>query len=829
MFKLSSEGLARFCVRFPWLWVFLVLLTVLPAGYFCSRLTIQSDFKRLLPADKPSVITLNKILERVGGIGYLAIGVESEDYKASERFIDDLVAELKKLPKEYVRHIEYNSKDVRKFYEKNKYLYIDLEDLKTIDRRLARKIRHEKLNNNPLYFALEEDKADFDVSDIEAKYKGKTSKYDKYIDGYFFSQDRKLAAVLVQPSGSTTGTAFAKKLIRKIQGVVDELRPTTYHPTLRVSFGGKYQRILREYDQLIRDVLETLGLCLILVAVVIFLYFFRIRAIWLLTTSLVIGATWTFALTQIHIGYLNSQTAFLGSIIVGNGVNSGIFFLARYLEERRLGRMIAQALGVAYRTTWLGTFTAAITTSAAFGALSFSQIKGFSQFGFIGGIGMMLCWLAAYTILPPLLVISERAYPIVKKGRLVSKQWEFVFYPVGSLVAHSPKLIAGFGIFIAAASLGLAIRFLPDSLEYDFSKLKNKQKKTEVAGQSLDNRVRRIFDQNLAPAVILLDDEKQAEYVCDAVMQRESSYPVHERTIEHCTTLRSYLPEEQREKLKVLRRIRHRLNDDAIKLVQPKYRKEIDQFRREVKSIKKVRLKNLPPSIKRNYQELDGTVGRVVYVYPHPKARLSDGKRLMQFADMLSEVRLKDGSVVRMSGESAIFADLLRAVERDGPIATLLSFIAVSLLIILNFRRKRPIIYVLGGLLSGISILFGLQSIMEIRLNFFNFIALPVTFGIGVDYGVNLLQRYRFEGRGSMRRVLGTVGGTIFLCSLTTIIGYGTLTTATNQALASFGWLALLGEFACIFASIVIMPALLHSFDRKHQTLPEPFTEKRQP
>jgi hypothetical protein len=123
--------------------------------------------------------------------------------------------------------------------------------------------------------------------------------------------------------------------------------------------------------------------------------------------------------------------------------------------------------------------------------------------------------------------------------------------------------------------------------------------------------------------------------------------------------------------------------------------------------------------------------------------------------------------------------------------------------------------------------MLGLQSVFQIKLNFFNFIALPVTFGIGVDYGVNLLQRYKFEGRGSVRRVLGTVGGAIVLCSLTTIIGYGTLLTASNQALASFGWLALIGEVTCIFASIVVMPAILHSFDRRLQAVPEPFQEKR--
>lgn len=818
------EKLSKSFVRHPWRWLFAILLSMAPMAWLSSQLSIQSDFKTLLPENKPSVVALNRIVDRVGGVGNLAIAVECTDYKVTERFIEDLVAELKKLPRPYVRYIEYNSKGLRQFYTDNRYLFIDFKDLRQIRRRIAKKIRHEKLKNNPLYIALEDEKIDFNVSDIEDKYKKETEKYDGYTDGYYFGEGGKLAAVIIQPYGSATGTHFAKDLMAKVKGIVDGLKPSSYHPSMKVSFTGKYKRVLEEYNQLILDVLSTLALCLFLVAAILYLYFLRFRVIWLLTTPLLIGTIWTFGITKLHIGYLNSQTAFLGCIIVGNGVNSGIILLARYLELRRLGQTIEQAMVTAYSRTWLATFAAAITTSMAFAALGFSEIKGFTQFGFVGGIGMLLCWLATYLILPPLLVLSEKVLPIVRKSRFTSKQWEFVFYPVGSLVSHSPRLIALFGAFLVVLSAGLAIKFLPDSLEYDFSKLKNKPKK-EV-GLSLRLRVQNIFGKNLAPVMILLDDEKQAEYICDEVMKRETHLKNHEKTIDYCQTLQSYLPKDQDKKLVEIQKIQHLLQDNSLNFIDKKYRAEIDEFRKAV-DLRPLGLKDLPDQIRRNYQEMDGRLGRVVYVFPNPLVDLSNGRTLIQFSDTLSNIRLPDGNVVHMSGESAIFADLLRAIVHDGPIATLLSFLAVSICIIIMFRRRRPVTYVLGGLVTGVVLMLGLQAIFQVRLNFFNFIALPVTFGIGVDYGVNLLQRYKYEGRGSVRRVLGTVGGAIALCSMTTIIGYTTLLTATNQALASFGLLALFGELSCLFASIVIMPGVLHSFDRRLGAPPEKFKEKR--
>ncbi len=813
---LSSKKIAHSVCRYPFRWLAVIVATVLPAAFLSSQLSIKSDFKQLLPQDKPSVLALDRLMERVGGISSLIVAIECDDYRATERFINDLVPRLKKLPPQYVRYVEYNVTDLRNFYVKNKYLYADLNDLATIHDRLAKKIRYEKLRRNPFFIALDEDKVEFDVSDIEHKYESKTKKYDEYTDGYFFGEKGHLAAVVIRPYGSSTGTGFARELIDHVKKVVGEMNPSSYHPSMRVGLTGKFQDTVNEYGQLIRDVLSTLALCLVLVAVSLYLYFLRFRAIWLLTAVVAIGAVWTFALTRLAIGYLNSQTAFLGSIIVGNGVNYGIILFARYMEERRNNGGVEDSLATAIETTWAGTLTAAVTTSVSFAALGMSEIKGFTQFGFIGGIGMPLCWISTYLALPLLLVITEKILPIVR-GRFVSKQWEFLLYPVGVLVSNVPKLIAGVGIILAGIALTFAVRFLPNSLEYDFSKLRTKPN-IDPATQALKGRVQDIFGVSLSPVVVLLNKPSEAEYVCDAVMKREEGLQENKKTIDSCKTLQSYLPTQQPAKLKELAKIRKLLEDHSLNFVNPKYRKELDDFRAAV-NLKALAMEDLPDSIKRNFLELDGSLGKFAFVYSKPEANLNNGKTLIQFADTLSSIRLPDESVVRMSGEAAIFADLLKAVRHDGPIATVLAFLLVALAVIINFRKARTSSYVIAGLVLGVVYMMGIQAILRIKLNFFNFIAFPVTFGIGIDYGVNLLQRYRFEGTGSIRRVLGAIGGAIILCSITTVIGYATLLWAQSRALASFGWLALLGEIGCIFASIVIMPAFMQIADRRREKI----------
>jgi uncharacterized protein len=141
----------------------------------------------------------------------------------------------------------------------------------------------------------------------------------------------------------------------------------------------------------------------------------------------------------------------------------------------------------------------------------------------------------------------------------------------------------------------------------------------------------------------------------------------------------------------------------------------------------------------------------------------------------------------------------------------LLAFMAVWFLVLIVFRRLRPALTVFSGLLLGVAWLVGIAAAARVRVNFLNFVVLPITFGIGVDYAVNIIQRYRLEGRGSLPRVIRETGGAVALCSSTTIIGYSSLFSADNQALAGFGLLASLGELSCITAALIALPAFLLS------------------
>jgi predicted RND superfamily exporter protein len=215
---------------------------------------------------------------------------------------------------------------------------------------------------------------------------------------------------------------------------------------------------------------------------------------------------------------------------------------------------------------------------------------------------------------------------------------------------------------------------------------------------------------------------------------------------------------------------------------------------------------DLPEALARPFSERDGTRGKLLFIEPTSGKSDSDARYLIRFADAFRSTRLPTGEVIGGSGRAVVFADLIRAVVIDMPRALLVSFLATSL-VLLAFRRDHHSLRVLLAWGIGLAWLGGLVQVLGLRLNFLNFVAVPVTFGIGIDYAVNFVERHA-ESRDVLATLRST-GGAVILSSLTTILGYLVLLGSMNRAVASLGKLAVLGEVCCLSAALLVLPAVL--------------------
>ena len=784
-----------------------LLVTVL-GTWRSACLELRSGFSELLPRKAPSVLELRRIEGRMEGFSTLYVTIEGGEWKARQGFAEELAAALRQqLPAGLLSHIDFKVHEARAHFERNRHLYVELADLEAIRDRLRRKIDDER--ERRLLFDLEDrPPLAFDLSDLERKYKAKAAEYDHFPDGYFITPDKGLQALLLRLGGAG-GEEGAGHFITEVRRIVSELRPEARG--YQIQLGGDAFTAWEERARIVEDLLVVSLSCILLVVLVIVLYYRSRRSLIVIAAPVAVGVAAAFGMTELTIGHLNSNTAFLGSIIVGNGINFAIIFLARYVERRRLGDALHGALRLALRQTWLGTATAALAASVAYGSLMATSFRGFSQFGFIGGIGMLLCWLATFTVGPALLVALEARWP---SRTIAHKRFapQMAGRVAGFLGRHHGSLVAA-GLLLTALAIVAAASFYRDPFEYDFSKLRsrhNAEQGSAVVGAKVDTIFAGSRFSPGSPLVLLVDRPEQVGMLQRALLRKKAEGA----EIERIETADSLLPVEQAPKLAVLTEIRTLLDKKVTGWMNQAQRREAEKFR-PPDDLRVVGLADLPEILRRPFAEKDGRTGLMVYVYPVKGAVAFDGRRLLRFAEALRTLQLESGEVVQTSGLDLVLADILRAVVADGPPATTASLLGVLLLVGFAFRRWRARGVIAAALLVGVAWMAGVAALLELKVNMLNFVALPITFGVGVDYAVNLYRRYEHEGHGQMAEALWGTGGAVALCSLTTTIGYGSLLFADTQALNSFGLLAVLGELGTLAAALFWMPALVTWLDRR--------------
>ena len=812
------------------------LLVFVSSIVAASRLQLRSDFAELLPQDDPEIALLKGIGDRVGAPATLVIAVQGSDPLANERFAEAVVKGLQPLLGTDLRAIDYRPDAAQPFFERNKVLYADLIDLERIDDDLKKLLVSRK---NPAFIpfadadrAEKDDDPARDLTLLRDELEQRKKRAIEFPSGYYESQDRSVLAIVTWTRSSGTGDLSGFRIRDDVRRVIDDTRPSSFGD-VTVQITGDVASAIEEHDALKSDIELVSLVCTVLVLLVIVVYYRSIFSLAYIFFPTLLGVALSFGITAVTIGYLNTNTAFLGSIILGNGINFGIILLARYREELHAtpGRSVHEAMSVALAATARPTLTAALAAGIAYGSLALTRFRGFRQFGEVGGIGMILCWAATYSFCPVLVLLRDRWAPGRTIGRASSAG--ALTRLAGALLRRRTLMIAIAGAATLVAGVSLA-RVIRSPFEYDFSKLRDQRSRKHGAGD-LYVRVGKIFPQDISPVgVALLPSVDDAAPFRRALLEKDCADGLTraadlraarpETLATECArrvgageatgglllavaTATDYLPRDQEAKLAVIARIRARLGDPAIELLSPDEKRQLDEWR-PPPDLRRLSVLDLPDAIARRFREIDGTVGRVALLFPVRVWANWDGHSLMRLSDVIKNVRLPGGHVVDAAGSPSLFAAMLRSIAHDGPIATGAALVGVILMVVLLFREARSAGLVLLSLLVGVVWMGGAAAALDLRLNFLNFVALPITLGIGVDYAVNIVARLVKEPPASRARALAETGSAVVLCSTTTIIGYSSLLIASNGALRSFGKLADLGEVGSLLAALFLVPLL---------------------
>lgn len=425
----------------------LALVVFLISLYFAFQLKINSNQLDLLPDELPQIQEARKINTMVGGTGYIILTIKhmEEDegdklmhkalrYKVTgkDKKADEMVEKVKAFEKEHIEDYKeqlpvlkevsnalYDElgkmEEVRYIQHKfeldfitRKILYFwETPDLKDAFRRVSIK-RDELIEKaNPFYIDLGQRNYNLDLTDLMEKYT-KIGK-QQIVDEYLVSPDMKMLIMFIKPNFSLNEIEQSRDLTRKIQTIVDKLE--LHKKGVQIGLTGSYVQFVDAYDS-VKDSLEpTMLLSLLGIALVLLLFVKRRFLVLTLLISLIYAIVLTFGMTYLVIGRLNIITAIFGGILAGLGIDYGIHFIFRFLEEVNRTDSIFEAARDATLTTGAAAIYSATTTAAAFGVLIFSGFQGFSEFGMISAYGIVITALTMFFFTPLQLVILSKVIP----------------------------------------------------------------------------------------------------------------------------------------------------------------------------------------------------------------------------------------------------------------------------------------------------------------------------------------------------------------------------------------------------------------------------------
>ena len=271
-------------------------------------------------------------------------------------------------------------------------------------------------------------------------------------------------------------------------------------------------------------------------------------------------------------------------------------------------------------------------------------------------------------------------------------------------------------------------------------------------------------------------------------------------------SLDDLVPADQSAKLALLDEIRTLLDDDLVDQFDERDRETVDKIRPPVE-LAPMTDADVPDELAWPFTEQDGSRGKLIVASGSLRFKTWNIRHRMEFAAGFRALALPPGTVV--GGQSFIFADMVEAMGRDGPLATLSALLGAVFVVWLLVGLGRHGAVTLLCAFAGISGMIALVSAVGLEVNVIDFIALPITIGLGIDYAVNIAARERQQAEHDARGLLATTGGAVMLCSFTTIVGYGSLLLSDSGGIRSFGLAAIRGELTCVGAALLLGPSLL--------------------
>ncbi len=555
-----------------------------------------------------------------------------------------------------------------------------------------------------------------------------------------------------------------------------------------VGLGGLPNTRLELTRSIQSDFRRLLPIALLVMFIFLFVCFRQMRGVLLPFSVVVMSIMVSMGLIPLFGWKIQVITVILPVFIIAVANDYGIHLIAKYQElntegnpssEKELARSIFQSLSLPVLLTGL-------TTIAGLLCLLGHIIRPARELGILASAGAVFALAASLFYIPAVISLLPKAKPVIRASNKRKKKppLERTLHFFGNFISRKPGLMVSAAL-ASAALLSIGIFFV-----------------------RVDSDPNRYYaeDHPLVRTARLINDHLGGAQSVAIVVEGDIKDPGLMKKIDRLERMIGEFPQvgHTNSIARVVRMMSRALMDedeqwhDAI----PDTREAIAQYFELY-------------SMSGDPEDFEKMVD-----FPYRNALLTarintaSTPQLGVVRKQLQEIVRGDEDVRMLGGFALILFDISRLVVKGQMISLGLAIAIIGILIMFLFRS------VTAGLISAVPlglaviVLFGLMGVFRIELNMATAMLSSIMIGVGVDYTIHFLWRYRGERREGLmaqeavKKTLTTTGRGVVFNAFSVMVGFVFLCTSGFLPVRFFGFLIVVSIFSCLVGAMVFIPSL---------------------
>ena len=576
---------------------------------------------------------------------------------------------------------------------------------------------------------------------------------------FLASENGQLLFVEIMPRKDYGTLAAISEPLAAIRSVMSEVK--AQFPSIDIGITGKPVLQADELATSDADMKRAAILATILITILFMFVFRGMRRPLLALVAFAFACAWTYGAAGIVLGRLNLLSMVFILVLVGVGIDYGIHVVARHAEARRRNSPL-DSVKEAIRTAGRGNLFGAATSAGVFFLALATPFGGLRELGVIAGMGLLFCALSMCTVLPALLLITERGKPepeihnppisgANQTARCSGRRMAIILLALLTTAVMTTAIVTSARFeenLLELQAEGL------DSVHWEHRIIENDaaaswfaaaiantlEEVATIVRRARDvpdiGAVRSVLDLIPLPTIerIRLRDAFERAFVTDYLLEDPGAQVTSKQLREAADRL-NVLPLLENSSLHSialrLRTLAKKLEDpksrDATLATMSNSRKEARKAIRAMREGNSISLRKALPAALR--EMLMAPSGRFqVLLMPEKNVWEYDA-----MADFVAAIRELDPNV---TGVPITQFESMNDMRNAFLLMASFSLLLVTLIVWIDFRTMTEVGIVMLTLMAGLIWTIGLMALLGVSLNLANFFAIPILMGIGVDSAI---------------------------------------------------------------------------------------------